>query len=60
MERFTLYVERGTWGLWYVTSPECKGLLVAETSLSAALECVSEAMLSLEQEANRSKLESAK
>lgn len=38
MSRIQINIETGEKGLWYATSPEVKGLLVAGTTL---LECIS-------------------
>lgn len=41
---FTLVVEYGDAGLWYVTSPELKGLLVAESTPWKAIRAVPDAL----------------
>ena len=46
-ETFTLKCERAEQGLWYVTSPEFKGLLVAEVTASMAIRATPSAIISL-------------
>lgn len=43
-ENFALKIERGSAGLWYITSPEIKGLFVAERTMSDALGAVSKTL----------------
>ena len=52
--KFTLTVERGNEGLWYVTSdtPEIKGLLVAAESMIEAVRDAPEKLLDLIRVAN--------
>jgi t-SNARE complex subunit (syntaxin) len=44
----TLNVERGVHGLWYITSREVKGLLIAAETRHAALSKVERAIADLE------------
>lgn len=48
-DKFSLTVERGGAGLWYVTSPDFRGLLVAEPQPFEALNRVPNALEALEQ-----------
>lgn len=51
-EKFTLTVERGKEGLWYVTSPEIPGLLVAEQIWPTAIHKTAKAIGDLTMAAN--------
>jgi predicted RNase H-like HicB family nuclease len=44
-------VEQGEAGLWYGTSPDVKGLLVAEQTFAACLRMIPEAIENLERAA---------
>lgn len=48
MEKFTLNIEKGKTGLWFVTSPDIRGLLVSERTLTEALHETPVAMAQLE------------
>ncbi len=47
MKKFTLIVEKGETDLWFVTSPEIRGLLVSEPKLGDALAAVPQAIVDL-------------
>jgi len=47
-ENLTLNIERGQSGLWFVTSPEVRGLLVSERTIDEALAAVGSALRDLE------------
>jgi hypothetical protein len=47
-EKIRLLVERGKHGLWYVTSPDMKGLLVAARTRGNALRWTGGALRDLE------------
>lgn len=51
MEKFTLTVEHGKAGLWYVTSPEIKGLLVTGYTIEGVLDHVGGAIEDLQRAA---------
>ena len=51
-EEFTLKIELDT-GLWIVTSPEIRGLMVADADMHEALSAVVPAMKDLEREARK-------
>jgi hypothetical protein len=55
--RYRFDVELGNRGLWYATSPDVKGLLVAEHTLEA---CLSEIVPTLERMALACRLETAR
>ena len=46
-DKFTLNIEAGVEGLWYVTCPDVPGLFVANSSLSIALSVVPRVMRDL-------------
>jgi hypothetical protein len=54
--RYRFDVELGNRGLWYATSPDVKGLLVAEHTLA----CLSEIVPTLERMALACRLETAR
>ena len=45
----TLFVRQGDQGLWYVTCPQVLGLLVAESTMEAALAAVPRAVAALDE-----------
>lgn len=47
MDAITLKAEKGKKGLWYVTSPDVVGLLIADSTLGGALSYVEEGVASL-------------
>jgi len=44
---FALIVERSDVGLWHITSPELHGFYISDTSLTAALQTVDQALKEL-------------
>jgi predicted RNase H-like HicB family nuclease len=52
-DKFRLVVEKGRHGLWYVTSPDIKGLLVVGKTRGNALRWTGGALQDLERAARR-------